>query len=72
MCGQMDNARRLFDDMPQRNNFTRKTTIEGYTRMGEAAKTLDLLVTFRTGDPWKPFGCVKDMNSDPFERWVQE
>ncbi|XP_056161921.1 putative pentatricopeptide repeat-containing protein At1g77010, mitochondrial [Syzygium oleosum] len=53
-CGQMDNARRLFDDMPQRNCFTWNTMVEGYMRTGEAAKSLELFsyMPYRNDFSW--------------------
>ncbi|KAL0360303.1 UNVERIFIED_CONTAM: putative pentatricopeptide repeat-containing protein, mitochondrial [Sesamum radiatum] len=33
-CGRVDHARRLFDEMPQRNCFTWNTLLEGYARSG--------------------------------------
>ncbi|KAA8538343.1 hypothetical protein F0562_027834 [Nyssa sinensis] len=41
-CGHMSDARRLFDEMTQRNCFTWNTMIEGYMKSGNKEKSLEL------------------------------
>ncbi|XP_047981785.1 putative pentatricopeptide repeat-containing protein At1g77010, mitochondrial [Salvia hispanica] len=41
-CGRMDDARNLFDEMPQRNCFTWNTLLEGYAKSGHKTDMLDL------------------------------
>ncbi|KAK9270114.1 hypothetical protein L1049_025688 [Liquidambar formosana] len=41
-CGSMGEARRLFEEMPQRNCFSWNTMIEGYLKSGNKEKSLEL------------------------------
>ncbi|KAM2274961.1 hypothetical protein ACFX1S_044704 [Malus domestica] len=41
-CGSMADARKLFDEMPQRNCFSWNTLIEGYMKSGDQEKSLEL------------------------------
>nr|AYM00607.1 pentatricopeptide repeat protein [Salvia miltiorrhiza] len=41
-CGRMDDARNLFEEMPQRNCFTWNTLLEGYAKSGHKTHMLDL------------------------------
>ncbi|KAH6800060.1 Pentatricopeptide repeat superfamily protein [Perilla frutescens var. hirtella] len=41
-CGRMGDARNLFDEMPQRNDFTWNTLLEGYAQSGRKTDLLDL------------------------------
>lgn len=41
-CGSMNDAVKLFDDMPQRNGFSWNTLIEGYIKSGDQERSLKL------------------------------
>ncbi|KAG8378174.1 hypothetical protein BUALT_Bualt08G0110500 [Buddleja alternifolia] len=41
-CGSIDDARNLFDEMPQRNSFTWNTLLEGYAKSGHRNDLLNL------------------------------
>ncbi|KAI3464591.1 hypothetical protein Pfo_021254 [Paulownia fortunei] len=41
-CGRIDDARSLFDEMPQRNCFTWNTLLEGYAKSGHKNDSLNL------------------------------
>ncbi|KAK6114967.1 hypothetical protein DH2020_007236 [Rehmannia glutinosa] len=41
-CGTIDDARNLFDEMPQRNSFTWNTLLEGYAKAGRKSDLLNL------------------------------
>ncbi|KAJ8447533.1 hypothetical protein Cgig2_031146 [Carnegiea gigantea] len=41
-CGAMDDAAKLFDEMPQRNCFSWNTMIEGYMKSGKKDRSLEL------------------------------
>ncbi|KAL6559975.1 hypothetical protein OROGR_005092 [Orobanche gracilis] len=44
-CGVIDDARTLFDEMPQRNCFTWNALLEGYARTGRKSELLNLFYT---------------------------
>lgn len=41
-CGSMNDAVKLFDDMPQRNGYSWNTLIEGYIKSGDQERSLNL------------------------------
>ncbi|KAK4490154.1 hypothetical protein RD792_000811 [Penstemon davidsonii] len=40
-CGKKDDARNLFDEMPERNSFTWNTLLEGYAKLGHKNELLN-------------------------------
>ncbi|ESQ27416.1 hypothetical protein EUTSA_v10018228mg [Eutrema salsugineum] len=53
-CGRMGTARKLFDEMPERNFFSWNTMIEGYMKLGDKGTSLKLfdMMPERDGYSW--------------------
>lgn len=53
-CGHLNDARKLFDEMPQRNCFTWNTMIDGYMKSGDKRQSLGLfhLMTHKNDFSW--------------------
>ncbi|CAF2179824.1 unnamed protein product [Brassica napus] len=51
-CGKMNNARNLFDEMPERNIFSFNTMLEGYMNSGDKVSSLNLFDTMPERDAY--------------------
>ncbi|KAH0919220.1 hypothetical protein HID58_026880 [Brassica napus] len=51
-CGKMNNARNLFDEMPERNMFSFNTMLEGYINSGDKVSSLNLFDTMPERDAY--------------------
>ncbi|CAA2934800.1 pentatricopeptide repeat-containing At2g34400 [Olea europaea subsp. europaea] len=78
-CGQVGFARKLFDEMDERDMVSWNSMISGYSRMGFAREAVELFAEMREKG-WKPgemtlvsvLGACCDLGDLNLGRWIEE